>query len=980
MVNIKIFYLSIGLIFYLHSQKRLIQTSELLDEDKIYSAAVKTDGAVKCPLEGCKYNKKFVITIPSYNNEKWYKNNLSSVFSQTYQNFRIIYIDDCSPDNTYRLVENYVKELKKSEQVTLIRNERRQGALANHFKAINLCADDEIVVCLDGDDWFANDNVLEYLNKIYQDSSIWLTYGQFNNWPTNAIGWCENYPLEVIRKNEFREFGFVAAQARTYYAWLAKQVKLCDLLCDLKDYEGKFFPASGDVALMFPMLEMARNNFKFIPEVLIQRNVATELNDFKIHADLQINLTSVIRKKEKYKYVEKPIINFNRQDKKADLIIFSYDRPMQLYALLESMEKYVKGLDNITVIYRTSNDDFETGYAELKERFFFIKFISQGFLSKEDFKPLVLGTILSSPNEHILFSVDDIVVKDFVDISECINVMKKTHAYGFYLRLGKNITYCYIEDRQEEIPFNTQIDKNIYAWQFKFGQSDWGFPTSVDMTIFNKNEILDEVKNLNFNSPNTLEAALYNKFVTQNRNFDKVGLFFENSKIINNPTNIVQIDYPDFRNMNLFSKYQLLEKFKSGMKIDISDFDQIENNSPHMECELKFIKRDKPLKYDLTLIGSVNFSGGITRIPIIFIDLLKDKLNINFINTIPYNLQDIANDVRNIILNNAYTAGNVSILTDILWYPIYCKSYNLVPDSKIKISYSMLESTKIPQAWVNILNDKFDAVVVPDEFLIEVYKKSGVKIPIFVLPLPVRLEEFLKKPKKCKPNIPFRFGLSAENNARKNFDLVIDAFQDAFGNSNNVTLKIHSKDVNYLANLRQKLKEKKATNIELIEKVFSWQEYIEFISSLDCYTFLSKGEGFSITPRESLAAGVPCILSNNTAHKIICDSGHVLAVKSDILEDAYYKIFNQTCGYHFNCKINDVTKALKEVYRNYKFYLDKAQAGREWVKQYLPENLQLKYLNLVKPKKVIYGKDNKITNEYLMTNSNKLYKKYLELV
>ena len=32
MVNIKIFYLSIGLIFYLHSQKRLIQTSELLDE------------------------------------------------------------------------------------------------------------------------------------------------------------------------------------------------------------------------------------------------------------------------------------------------------------------------------------------------------------------------------------------------------------------------------------------------------------------------------------------------------------------------------------------------------------------------------------------------------------------------------------------------------------------------------------------------------------------------------------------------------------------------------------------------------------------------------------------------------------------------------------------------------------------------------------------------------------------------------------
>jgi len=42
----------------------------------------------------------------------------------------------------------------------------------------------------------------------------------------------------------------------------------------------------------------------------------------------------------------------------TDLIVFSYDRPLQLYALLESLESYVTGLAQISVIYRVSRDAF----------------------------------------------------------------------------------------------------------------------------------------------------------------------------------------------------------------------------------------------------------------------------------------------------------------------------------------------------------------------------------------------------------------------------------------------------------------------------------------------------------------------------------------------------------------------------------------------------------------------------------------------
>ena len=64
------------------------------------------------------------------------------------------------------------------------------------------------------------------------------------------------------------------------------------------------------------------------------------------------------------------------------------------------------------------------------------------------------------------------------------------------------------------------------------------------------------------------------------------------------------------------------------------------------------------------------------------------------------------------------------------------------------------------------------------------------------------------------------------------------------------------------------------------------------------------------------------------------------------------------------------------MYNNYSQYLLKARKARKWVKQYRWQNLKQQYLNLVKPREVILGNQNIITNEYLMTNSKKLYYKY----
>ena len=47
------------------------------------------------------------VIIPNYNHDHYLKQRLDSVFNQTFQNFEVILLDDCSIDNNFEIVEQY---------------------------------------------------------------------------------------------------------------------------------------------------------------------------------------------------------------------------------------------------------------------------------------------------------------------------------------------------------------------------------------------------------------------------------------------------------------------------------------------------------------------------------------------------------------------------------------------------------------------------------------------------------------------------------------------------------------------------------------------------------------------------------------------------------------------------------------------------------------------------------------------------------
>ena len=211
------------------------------------------------------HNRSFVIFISGFNNGAFVEKTLRSVFSQVYDNYRVIYIDDASTDGSFEVARDLISQSPQAARAAFVHNEQRIGFLANLIRAASVCQDQEILVILNGEDWLAHEWVLSRLNQYYADPDLWLTYGQYREFPTFRIGSVRNY-LES-EGAQLRAAPFAASHLKTFYAGLFKHIPESDLL-----YQGAFLPQATDLAIMLPMIEMAFSHFHFIPEILYIAN------------------------------------------------------------------------------------------------------------------------------------------------------------------------------------------------------------------------------------------------------------------------------------------------------------------------------------------------------------------------------------------------------------------------------------------------------------------------------------------------------------------------------------------------------------------------------------------------------------------------------------------------------------------------------------------------------------------------------------
>ncbi len=272
-----------------------------------------------------------------------------------------------------------------------------------------------------------------------------------------------------------------------------------------------------------------------------------------------------------------------------NIIICSKNRPMQLYALLESLTTYTN-IDpkNVFIVFKVdeSNEDYITAMNVVFDKFQNINYLKETIFESQ------IKNILNSmcTKKYTMFMMDDQLIKDKIDFNECIQFAETNNAFCFSLRLGLNTTQCYPVNCEQGLPKDFIEKDNCILWDYTKGKLDWNYPISLDTHIMSTNLWRQMINHIGFNNPNTLEANLQ-LFMN---NLPLLCAAYKESKSVNIPMNKVQSVFNNrFSNDSDLSESNLLIKFvKESLKIDVqATVYGKQTNAAHTELPIVLVER-----------------------------------------------------------------------------------------------------------------------------------------------------------------------------------------------------------------------------------------------------------------------------------------------------------------------------------------------------------------------------------------------------
>lgn len=104
------------------------------------------------------------IVVPVYNAEKFLKNTINTVLNQTYTNWELILIDDCSNDNSKEIIENFSKVNSK---IIYYKQKKNGGPALARNKGIEL-ASGRFLCFIDADDLWDNNKLEKQINYMME--------------------------------------------------------------------------------------------------------------------------------------------------------------------------------------------------------------------------------------------------------------------------------------------------------------------------------------------------------------------------------------------------------------------------------------------------------------------------------------------------------------------------------------------------------------------------------------------------------------------------------------------------------------------------------------------------------------------------------------------------------------------------------------------------------------------------------------------
>lgn len=113
------------------------------------------------------------VVIPVYNCEKYIEETLKSVINQTFSDFEVIIVNDCSTDNSLRVIEEIAKE---DVRIKVFSNEKNNGVAATRMKGVSEAKSDYIAF-LDADDVWKPTKLEKQIDFILKNNAEFVYTG-----------------------------------------------------------------------------------------------------------------------------------------------------------------------------------------------------------------------------------------------------------------------------------------------------------------------------------------------------------------------------------------------------------------------------------------------------------------------------------------------------------------------------------------------------------------------------------------------------------------------------------------------------------------------------------------------------------------------------------------------------------------------------------------------------------------------------------
>lgn len=278
-------------------------------------------------------NAMFSIVVPVYNGQKYLQECINSILQQSYQNFEVILVEDCSQDDSLNICRSFAE---KSDRIKIIEHRINQGLSQSRVDGLEHSTS-PWVIFMDDDD-LMNPYLLEYYSRYIDDENIDIICGHayyaFDDDASHVKLEYETNVSETIILGKELTQNILDPKLRMCAIW-GKAYRRS--LFEKVDYKGKI-----KIESPYCFFE----DSYIVPQVVYHSNKVMVLDVYSVVYRMTANSTSKNNHNMKYTlsqyYMGKYMLNFLKQEN----LEFNYGIFISSYALLVIKLWYFRGRIN----------------------------------------------------------------------------------------------------------------------------------------------------------------------------------------------------------------------------------------------------------------------------------------------------------------------------------------------------------------------------------------------------------------------------------------------------------------------------------------------------------------------------------------------------------------------------------------------------------------------------------------------------------